>query len=348
MFSKIEQRSIQTAQESHLINCSSHIGVLNLENLLTKSISLIDEEVVHIVDYSQDDFRDFWRTESKCFLHRSECKILNEMLQPHSDWFIDLGCGHGRLLPAYYQSDRPIVMVDYAMNHLEMVSQNHDQDNLFFIAADAYALPFRDQVFGQGISIRLLHHMDSPSRFINEFSRIFRSNAHFIMTYMNKRNILRMLKYGKDCFRHDHQHISEMLYGTHPALFQDLIQKAGCDISYQRSSGFLHQITKNSHLLEKLVGQSKTIAFLGSSMDQMYNRVFGSIGLGLMQYALMRKRAQNKKSISAQKEYNSIMDILMCPSCSSTALLACDDVIQCLSCHRIYPKVNDIYDFRLQ
>ena len=65
---------------------------------------------VNIQDYSKVDYREFWKGFSKSYLDKKEKYIIQKLIPPVSGWFIDLGCGYGRLLPAYLKSNRQIVM----------------------------------------------------------------------------------------------------------------------------------------------------------------------------------------------------------------------------------------------
>ena len=140
-----------------------------------------------IIDYSNRDFREYWTSQAKEILHRAETRIFHDMLPDTEGWFIDIGCGFGRFIPEYDNNKRKIILVDWAINHLEMVAERYKDKEMYYVAADGAHLPFKSGVINSGICIRLFHFINNPVRFISEISRILKSRSYFLITYMNKR-----------------------------------------------------------------------------------------------------------------------------------------------------------------
>src|SRR5205085_6553252 len=145
-------------------------------------------------------------------------------------WFVDVGAGYGRLYPLYARPDRRVVLVDYAVNLLEVAAEKLGDADVAFVAANAYHLPFRAGSFAAGISIRTFHHMAQPHQFLDELGRVLRRGAHAVLEYSNKRNLLRMARYGPSSLRRDHEHWGELLFGTHPDHLRQLASSAGFDV----------------------------------------------------------------------------------------------------------------------
>jgi hypothetical protein len=116
--------------------------------------------------YESSDYREFWATQWKQLLNGVESRMIRGLIPPTPGWFVDLGGGYGRLVPAYDRPERQIVIADYTIRLLEVAAnQYRDRTNVHLVAANAYHLPFRTNVFATGISVRTFHHMSAPQRF---------------------------------------------------------------------------------------------------------------------------------------------------------------------------------------
>jgi ubiquinone/menaquinone biosynthesis C-methylase UbiE len=122
-----------------------------------------------IHDYNGRDYRTVWKHGRARFEDFFESSLAKKLLPKYPGWFVDIGGGYGRSYPLYKRNDRKVVIVDYAMNLLEIASETYKDDkNIFFVAADAYHLPFKNDIFNGGISIRVMHHMNLPEKFLAE------------------------------------------------------------------------------------------------------------------------------------------------------------------------------------
>ena len=314
---------------------------LNLTKVVTKH-----GDRTTIISYEEGDFRTFWDSRCKSLLHKRECEIVKKLLPPSEGWFIDLGCGFGRLAPAYLDAKKHIVAVDYSVKHLEIAQETYPEDNVFFIAADACHLPFRDGVFQSGICIRLLHHIASPGALLCELSRIFADEAFLVFNYMNKRNLMRILKYGRDSFEHDHKQIHDVLFATHPKFLKRLTRNCGFRTISQEGTGFTHQITHRCALMERIIDEVPSLIHLLAVAEKIYGLTLGNLRLALMQYSLLKKVSDDEVSWQSPMPRN-IVDILLCPRCHSVEMCEDEDEIKCTNCGKSYPKNAHIYDFRL-
>jgi len=181
-----------------------------------------------IKDYNERDYRTVWAHGARSdFEDRFETALIRRLLSPDPGWLIDLGAGYGRLYPVYARPGRTVVMVDYAVNLLEIAAETYgDRGDVHFIAANAYHLPFRPATFAVGLSNRTFHHMAHPELFLDELARVMRLGSHVALEYSNKRNALRVARYGRRSLREDHEHYGQLLFGTHPRLFERLARAA--------------------------------------------------------------------------------------------------------------------------
>lgn len=299
-----------------------------------------------IADYNEGDFREYWTGRSKELLHNSECRILAELLPPQQGWFVDIGAGFGRLVPRYTAPDRKIVLVDYAMNHLEMAAKEYADLDLHYIAADAYNLPFRNEVFSSGVCIRLFHHIVRATPFLEEVSRVFRRRSHIVMTYMNRRSLLRVFRYGLSSLERTHEEMSPQLFGTHPAYFAQAAAVAGLRVKRTQGTGLVHQITHEIKFIEDFIDRNPTAFGAARIAERVSDKSLGGLRLALMQYALLEKENGDDGLPDPPETNSTLLDILMCPSCHSSSLEAVEEGLVCQDCEKMYPKQGEVYDFR--
>lgn len=300
-----------------------------------------------IVDYNKRDFREFWEGQAMARVHAEEQTIIRKLLPATGGWFLDLGCGFGRLLPAYDAPDRNLVLVDYALNHLEMADQLYPGKNVHLIAADAMALPFREGVFENGVCVRFFHHVDKPASLFTELSRVFRSKGSLLFSYVNKRNLLRIFLYGRKTLTRDHSEIDFQVFACHPQYFEDLVKQFEFHLEDLKGSGMLYQITHNNAFLRQVCIEKSRIAagfldFLCQSVDNVLN----PFRLCQMQFALLRREENTGRIAGNQPVPQQLRDILLCPKCHHLELIEEPDHFVCSACSKRYPRKGRIVDFR--
>jgi ubiquinone/menaquinone biosynthesis C-methylase UbiE len=295
-----------------------------------------------IVDYSRDDFREYWRGAAKAFLHESECRILRGLLPASPGWFLDVGAGFGRLTPVYAGGGRKIVLIDYAVNHLQMALERHGAGVCGAVAADAGHLPFRDGVFRGGLSVRLFHHLKEPERFLREFARVLRPGAPAVVNYMNRRSLLRLIRFGPSGFRRSHEPIPNLLYLTHPAWFRHAAEEAGFTTGPRRGSGFAHQIVHDQPRLTDWMDRAPAFRAAMTGISRAADAVLGRIDLALMEFVRLTRTGRP----SGVPEPASFLDLLACPTCRSE-LVETGSGVRCAGCGRAYLKQGGVYDLRV-
>ncbi|HEX8525145.1 MAG TPA: methyltransferase domain-containing protein [Tepidisphaeraceae bacterium] len=285
-----------------------------------------------IVDYENRDYRQYWQGADKQLEHQHETKVLRELLPTASGWFLDLGCAHGRLLPLYDRTDRQIVMLDYSMVHIDMAAEKFAAPNHFFIAADAYRLPFKADIFNGLLSVRVFHHMEKPDKAMDEVARVLAPGGHAVIEYSNKRNLLRVLRYGAASFKQDHiSYDGDMLFGTHPSYFAELAQRAHLVVRRSRGIGTYDQLVRHAPLLKKP----------GRVLEPVLDRTLGAMNLAPSIFADVEKTGGQPAGAGTM-----LADILACPACKSNLR---DEQMQlaCTSCGKSFPVRGRIYDFRI-
>jgi SAM-dependent methyltransferase len=288
------------------------------------------EEVIK--DYTGRDYRTVWHGPRAAFDDRFEGRLIRELLPSEPGWFVDVGAGYGRLYPVYARPDRRVVLVDYAVNLLEAAAESHAaKDGVYFVAANAYHLPFRPGSFDAGISIRTFHHMASPQDFLAELGRVLRRGAHALLEYSNKRNVLRMARRGRSSLRRDHEEYGDLLFGTHPGYLRELASSAGFGIGRTAGTGFFTRfVTERTQKAAGALGALESVA----------DRLLGGLDLAPVSFAELVKR-----SGEAREPAVGLAEILQCPACGG-AVAENEGGMTCEACARTYPRVGAVYDFK--
>jgi ubiquinone/menaquinone biosynthesis C-methylase UbiE len=306
----------------------------NADAELQKTQQTPDKKIIR--DYNCDDYREFWKGEAKRFLHEFEVNILQKLRSRQPGWFIDVGSGYGRMVPVCLRPHRKIVLVDYAINHLEMAAATYLDENIFFVAANAYYLPFRSESFDAGISIRTFHHINDPRAFLKELGRIMRKDSNMALEYSNKRSLFRLIKYGRNCFRHDHEEYGNLVFGTHPTFFAELAQEAGFRLARVLGTGFFDR------LLEKFPFLKLPLYICETTADS----IFGPLNLAPLTFVELTKFRASEAGLLAAQQPKGLMDIIRCPGCHGAILSNEINGIRCHGCDRLFPKSGRIVDLR--
>lgn len=289
-----------------------------------------------IKDYNERDYRTVWAHGARSdFEDRFETALLERLLSSDPGWLIDLGAGYGRLYPIYARPDRAIVMVDYAVNLLEIAADTYgDRPDVHFVAANAYHLPFRQETFAVGLSNRTFHHMAHPELFLEELARVMTPGSHVAIEYSNKRNVLRVMRYGRRSLREDHEHYGELLFGTHPRLFSRLARSAGFEVGDTYGTGFFSRF-----LFERTKRAFRPLA----AAETVADASLGRLDLAPMHFVDLRR--ENGAGPAPRASDGSLLEILQCPACAGD-LAEAEGGLSCRSCERQFPRIGAVLDLR--
>lgn len=292
-----------------------------------------ESKVEKINDYNGRDYRTVWEHPRAAFENRFEGGLIRRLLTRKPGWFIDVGGGYGRVYPDYKMVGRKVVLVDYALNLLEMADKKYSDDkDLYFVAANAYHLPFKDRIFSGAISIRVFHHINLPEKFMKEFSRIMANGGEALIEYANKRNLFRILRRGQKSLMADHEEYEPLHYGTHPVYFDKIATAEGLETKRTNGTGFFPRFIKE---------KTKFLSPLFFVGEKIFDFTFGRIGMGPLHFSLLKKKG-NESVVPL----NRIEDILQCPICGGKLDLSDSKSVRCLGCQHSFAKHGRILDLR--
>lgn len=309
------------------------------------------------------DYEDYWQDSNvnRTYEDKSERRAIKKMLKKVKTrgWFCDLGGGFGRLMDVYRDSFFNVILLDYSLDSLKKAherfqspdSSDTDNDsadqkknsNLFFIAANAYHLPFKADVLDCLLSVRMMHHMEDPTAAITEMSRIIRPKGNLLLEFANKKHFFEIIKsiLGKSKMSpftlEPRKRGDDLFYNFHPSYIKKQLFDTGFKILKVVSvSNLRHSFFK------KFLGVNLMLI-----IEKVFQSIFNLIKFGPSIFVLAEKKARENKDILIS-QYQNISDILICPKCGSDDLIILKHEIRCKKCEKTYPIIDGVYDFRVE
>lgn len=280
-------------------------------------------------------YQDYWSTKDIANFNILEHAIVRELLPPHGNYFLDLGCGHGRLADCYMNRFDNVVMFDGSRSLLEM-AQKTTNGKARYVWGDINYLPFRSSLFDCVMLVRVIQHLDDARSCIQSVSRILCQNGYFVFNYCNNRNAHRILKYMLGAMR-DNPFETEPLkveanfFHHHPDYISDLLRSSDFEILKYRGAGVFNKIVEVAGVLADIIPPGISLApLLGKSF--------------LAPWIFCQARAERNSS----PEPTSCMGSwLICPCCD-LAVIPTMCGYECPNCARAYPVQDGIIDMRIK
>lgn len=282
--------------------------------------------------YDGTEYKEFWAGKEKASLDHLEHALVRELLPKSGRRIIDIGCGFGRLADCYVDRFEQVVMLDGSMTLLQQARETL-KDKAVYIAADANHLPLATASFDCAVMIRVLHHLSDTQWTLSDLNRILGDGGVFLFNYSNKLSarqlFRRLLRWNKENpFVLEPVMSGQMLMQHHPTYIHRTLSKTGFSEMKYFGAGVTDKLAGRLGRFEKWLPSDRTLA-----------SIFGFIKLA--PWIVCR----TKSSGEALKDYRSIDDLLICPSCQS-AVRHTEQSYVCTSCNASYPIENGIADFR--
>jgi ubiquinone/menaquinone biosynthesis C-methylase UbiE len=108
-------------------------------------------------------------------------------------WVLDAGCGAGRFLDAVSITDAQVVGIDIS-SAIDAAKENLDgRDNVHFVQASIYELPFRDGAFDNVYCIGVIQHTPDPDKSLRAISKMVKPDGSIAVTIYERRRWYTML-----------------------------------------------------------------------------------------------------------------------------------------------------------
>ena len=287
-----------------------------------------------VCDYEGSDYQErFWDSGARDYEDRAEAIALQRLMSVSGERLLDVGAGAGRNVPRYGNFHQ-IVLVDYARTQLEIAQERlGNSDRYRYVVADAYHLPFANEVFDAAIMVRTLHHMVDPLAVLKQVRGVISLGAIFVLEFANKRHLKSILRWvsrrqGWNPFEKEPIEFTTLNFNFHPQSVRNWLEMAQFEVERQLTvSHFRVGILKKVVPLGLLVGLDALFQWTGG-LWQLTPSVF------------VQSRAVGKSKIVRESAF------WRCPVCASLEMKEIKIGIQCGGCGRVWALEHGIYDFK--
>lgn len=230
-----------------------------------------------VCDYKGFDYKaEFWDNANRDYENLLEQALVRELVAKYgvsNGDLMDLGCGFGRLFPAYESTQGRMILFDYAQNLLEQAKAAIQDPRVRFVQGNAYALPFSFPVADTIVSVRTLHHFSDLETLFANVRQTLKPGGIFIFEIPNQRHILNRIKYRLGRLKQDPNALeslrhSDVYVNHHPQAVYCHLKAAGLEICETINTSFFR-----SRLLKRLVSARKLVA-----LDRAIQRSSWEIG----------------------------------------------------------------------
>jgi len=302
-----------------------------------------------VYDAAWYDYSEFWQ--GREYEHRAEIEVLKKIFckKRFAEWFIDIGGSYGRLFDTYQRHSKFKVIVDYSMLALKKAKKTFkNRPDVFFVAANVYNLPFKNNTFEGGIMVRVMHHLEQAQSAIDEIYRVLSSNSYFILEFPNKyhlKNRIRSLFNKAFSTNLDRKKFEIPSDGSKRGLPPGA---KGIFLSYNPKM-ILSTLNNSGFVINKKFG----VSFFRSQFVKKtinYN-LLSKIDSFIQNFSLLYSMAPSvfldSIKISSRDNTNAskISDVLVCPKCKKQ-LTPTKTYLQCTHCNLHFPIDKGIYDLR--
>jgi len=307
----------------------------------------MSQELVNYDGYNYD-YSTYWK--GREYENKAEHIVVEKLLAKEGgDWFIDIGGSYGRLADSYAHRYKNCIILDYSLKTLkknkDCITKNFP--NTILIAANAYKMPFRKEVFNGGIMVRVLHHIENQKDYFEEIARILKKDGIYVQEFANKRHLkarIRAFLLGDKSIKDEkpYQQPTIHLEGAkgggvsflnyHPKYIERLLEESGFNVEKKQGCSYLR-----IPLLKKVFG-TKFLLFFERILQTTLSK--SNIPPSIFLKSELEKGSKGEK-------YSNLKEILFCPSCKSSLNFKKNSCI-CEQCKKKYIKKDGIWDFRTE
>ena len=296
-----------------------------------------------VCDYEGSDYQtSFWDKGGREYEDRTEAIALKRLLPPKGRLMLDLGAGAGRNTPRYLKFDR-VVLLDYSRTQLEQAQQRLGKSaKYFYVAADAYRIPFVDGLFDGVTMIRVLHHMADAPKALEQVKNVMRPGGTFILEFANKLNLKAIFRYwqGRQTwspFTLEPVEFAKLNFDFHPRAIRNWLDEF--DFTVQKTLALSHFRVR---WLKRIV-PTGILVFFDSLLQ--WTGMWGQLTPSVFIKA-MRGKPHSIHGEETFPRVTSIGAFFKCPDCGFLPLEDRKTYLECYSCGKKWEVKDGIYDFR--
>lgn len=303
-------------------------------------------------DFFEYDYANYWS--NRRYENEAEKILLSKIFgSKNGNWFLDIGGSYGRLSSTYCKKYTNPIILDYS---LQTLVKNKDilktkYPNIQLIAANAYKLPFKDNTFDGALMVRVLHHIEKPSTYLEELHRVMNRNSFYIQEFANKVHLISTLKafirldfkfFSKEPYQQPTKGNFEgtksgeeaIFFNYHPKYVKELLTKCGFTVVKKHGCSYIR-----SAFLKKIFGEELMI--LKERILQPLLS-WSNIPPSVVFESIIKKDIKENVAHTFELE-----DILACPKCKGTLSITNNEA-RCKKCSLTFVKESDIWDFRIK
>lgn len=305
----------------------------------------------NIADYDtlDYDYSVYWKKRE--YENGAEHILLNKVFkEKKGSWFIDIGGSFGRLTDTYYNQYTNPIILDYSLKTLqknrELLLKKYP--NIELIAANAYKLPFKDEIFDGGVMVRVLHHIDNPQVYFKEIHRVLNGQSIYLQEFANKIHIKARVKailtlnfplFNKEPYQQPDKKNNEgarenskvPFLNYHPSWMKYQLNKQGLIVQKKYGCSFLRM-----RFLKKILSPKVLLSFERFLQDTLsWSNIPPSVFFQTTKLTHVKNNSNMK-----------LNSILSCPSCHGDLTIT-GSKATCTKCKKTFVKEKDIWDFRI-
>ena len=296
------------------------------------------------------DYSTYWGKRE--YEHRAEVLVLKKLLkETKGEWFLDIGGSFGRLTSQYYEKYSKPVIVDYSLKTLQknykFLKKKFPGTEL--VAANAYFLPFKENVFSGSLMVRVLHHIENQEECFTEIRRVLKNNGTHIQEYANKVHIKAILRallsldfslFNKEPYQQPDKHNYEgttkgskvLFLNYHPRFISELLTNLGFKVEKKYGCSFFR-----IDLLKKVLGTNLLLM-----LERLSQILLSWANISPSVFIKARIEKEDEKVVKRIH----LEDILVCPSCKKELRFS-NNKATCTKCKKEFLKKENIWDFRI-
>jgi len=302
-------------------------------------------------DFFDYDYAQYWKVRE--YEDSAEKHVLRRIFSDKKGkWFVDIGGSYGRLTPTYYNKYTNPIILDYSLKTLQ---RNYSVikkqfPNIELIAANAYHMPFRDNICDGGLMVRVLHHISEPETYFKELKRIMHNDSTYVQEFANKINLKASLRaiahlnfkfFSREPYQ---QPTSKNFEGTemgqeaiffnyHPSFVSKVLNNIGFNIQNKYGCSYLR-----FQALKKILGDNNML-----KIEYFLQKLLKTTNIPP---SIIFETKLQKPEPKQELKTDGLKDILVCPKCFGELTFK-DTSAHCKCCDRTYKKEDNIWDFRI-